>query len=196
MSLKVEKNKFVSVEYTGTLENGDVFDTSTGGRPLEVKMGAGQLIAGFEKELAKDEKQVRKLLSAVSLKKLEKEIENKWNEVQKDIKQDVKEVKEVVEAVKEKSKEAVTSVQQTLSELKPNEDKINQLFEDAKKIKDESKRINEVVYDLGKADMSFIAEKLGMGVKRVEHLAKELAEQGKIEIYNIPGNGYELRRKK
>lgn len=51
MSLKVEKNKFVSVEYTGTLENGEVFDTSSGRQPLEVKIGAGQLIAGFEKEL-------------------------------------------------------------------------------------------------------------------------------------------------
>jgi peptidylprolyl isomerase len=48
---KVENGLFVSVDYKGTLQNGDVFDTSHGRQPLEVKMGAGQLIAGFEKEL-------------------------------------------------------------------------------------------------------------------------------------------------
>lgn len=49
--LKVEKDMFVSVEYTGTLENGEVFDTSKGRQPLEIQMGAGQLIKGFEKAL-------------------------------------------------------------------------------------------------------------------------------------------------
>jgi peptidylprolyl isomerase len=47
----VENGHFVSVEYTGTLENGDVFDTSKGRQPLEVQMGAGQLIKGFESAL-------------------------------------------------------------------------------------------------------------------------------------------------
>jgi len=45
---KVENGKFVSVSYTGTLENGEVFDTSEGRRPLEFQTGAGQLIKGFE----------------------------------------------------------------------------------------------------------------------------------------------------
>lgn len=45
---KVENGLFVSVAYTGTLENGEVFDTSEGGRPLEFQTGAGQLIKGFE----------------------------------------------------------------------------------------------------------------------------------------------------
>lgn len=45
---KVEKDKFVSVTYTGSLENGDVFDTSEGRNPLEFQTGAGQLIKGFE----------------------------------------------------------------------------------------------------------------------------------------------------
>ncbi len=49
---KVENGLFVSVDYKGTLENGDVFDTSSGRPPLEVKMGAGQLIKGFENALA------------------------------------------------------------------------------------------------------------------------------------------------
>ena len=48
---KVEKGVFVSVDYTGSLQNGQVFDTSHGCRPLEVQMGSGQLIAGFENEL-------------------------------------------------------------------------------------------------------------------------------------------------
>lgn len=49
--VKVAKDMFVSVEYTGTLENGEVFDTSKGRQPLEVQMGAGQLIKGFENAL-------------------------------------------------------------------------------------------------------------------------------------------------
>lgn len=48
---KVEDGLFVSVEYKGTLQNGEVFDTSRGRQPLEVQMGAGQLIPGFENAL-------------------------------------------------------------------------------------------------------------------------------------------------
>jgi peptidylprolyl isomerase len=48
---KVEKGLYVSVDYKGTLQNGEVFDTSHGSQPIEVQMGGGQLIAGFEREL-------------------------------------------------------------------------------------------------------------------------------------------------
>lgn len=48
---KVKNGFFVSVDYKGTLDNGEVFDSSHGRQPLEVKMGAGQLIKGFENEL-------------------------------------------------------------------------------------------------------------------------------------------------
>jgi len=48
---KAENGKFVSVEYTGTLETGEVFDSSKGRQPLEVHMGAGQMIPGFENAL-------------------------------------------------------------------------------------------------------------------------------------------------
>ena len=48
---KVENGLFVSIEYTGTLKNGEVFDTSRGRRPLEVEIGSGCLIKGFEDEL-------------------------------------------------------------------------------------------------------------------------------------------------
>jgi peptidylprolyl isomerase len=49
---KVENNMYVSVHYKGTLGNGEVFGSSEGKQPLEVLMGAGQLIKGFENELA------------------------------------------------------------------------------------------------------------------------------------------------
>ena len=48
---KVKKDVYVSVHYNGTLENGEVFDSSRGRHPLEVQMGAGQVIEGFEREL-------------------------------------------------------------------------------------------------------------------------------------------------
>ncbi|MBN1567852.1 MAG: peptidylprolyl isomerase [Acidobacteria bacterium] len=48
---KVENGNYISVEYTGTLGNGEVFDSSHGRRPLEVHMGAGKMIKGFEDQL-------------------------------------------------------------------------------------------------------------------------------------------------
>ena len=48
---KIENGLYVSVDYKGTLQNGEVFDSSQGGQPLEVQMGGGQLIEGFEREL-------------------------------------------------------------------------------------------------------------------------------------------------
>jgi peptidylprolyl isomerase len=48
---KVKAGLFVSVHYTGKLQNGEVFDTSEGRHPLEVEMGEGQIISGFEKAL-------------------------------------------------------------------------------------------------------------------------------------------------
>ena len=45
---KVESGVFVSVDYTGTLDNGDVFDSSEGRHPMEVQMGSGNVIPGFE----------------------------------------------------------------------------------------------------------------------------------------------------
>jgi peptidylprolyl isomerase len=48
---KVENGKFVRVNYKGTLENGDIFDTTEGDLPLELQMGSGQVIKGFEDAL-------------------------------------------------------------------------------------------------------------------------------------------------
>jgi peptidylprolyl isomerase len=47
----VENGLFISIDYTGTLDDGQVFDSSRGRSPLEVEMGAGQVIPGFEDAL-------------------------------------------------------------------------------------------------------------------------------------------------
>ncbi|MCG6910510.1 MAG: peptidylprolyl isomerase [Deltaproteobacteria bacterium] len=44
----VESGKFVSVTYTGTLDDGQVFDSCGTSNPLEFQTGSGQLIQGFE----------------------------------------------------------------------------------------------------------------------------------------------------
>src|SRR5690625_6759122 len=46
---KVKKGDTVKVHYTGTLKNGEIFDSSQNKEPLEFTMGQGQLIPGFEK---------------------------------------------------------------------------------------------------------------------------------------------------
>lgn len=50
---KVETNSTVTVNYTGRLEDGSVFDTSfnEGREPLKAKLGEGNLIKGFESGL-------------------------------------------------------------------------------------------------------------------------------------------------
>jgi peptidylprolyl isomerase len=48
---KVASGLFVSVDYKGTLDNGDVFDSSEGCRPLEVQIGSDSVIPGFESAL-------------------------------------------------------------------------------------------------------------------------------------------------
>ena len=48
---KVRENDVVKVHYTGKLNDGQVFDSSLEREPLQVELGKGQLIPGFEKGL-------------------------------------------------------------------------------------------------------------------------------------------------
>lgn len=48
---QVQGNETVKIHYTGKLNDGQVFDSSVEREPLEVKLGEGRLIPGFEKGL-------------------------------------------------------------------------------------------------------------------------------------------------
>ena len=50
--MTVKKGDKIKVEYTGTLEDGTVFDSSEKhGQPLEFEVGSGQLIKGFDEAI-------------------------------------------------------------------------------------------------------------------------------------------------
>jgi FKBP-type peptidyl-prolyl cis-trans isomerase 2 len=51
MMSQVQGNETVKLHYTGKLNDGQVFDSSVQREPLEVKLGEGRLIPGFEKGL-------------------------------------------------------------------------------------------------------------------------------------------------
>ncbi len=46
---KVKAGDTIRVHYTGTLENGEVFDSSRNREPLEFTVGGGMVIPGFDK---------------------------------------------------------------------------------------------------------------------------------------------------
>src|SRR5918911_5582178 len=48
MSEQAQTGDTVRVHYTGRLADGQIFDSSEGGEPLEFKIGAGQVIEGFD----------------------------------------------------------------------------------------------------------------------------------------------------
>lgn len=48
MPEQVKKGDTARVHYTGRLEDGQVFDTSEGGEPLEFEVGSGEVIQGFD----------------------------------------------------------------------------------------------------------------------------------------------------
>src|SRR5690625_7951478 len=56
MLSKVKNGDTVKVHYTGSLEDGSVFDTSQDREPMEFTLGSGQLIPGFEKAVEGMEK--------------------------------------------------------------------------------------------------------------------------------------------
>ncbi|MGB5402527.1 MAG: peptidylprolyl isomerase [Robiginitalea sp.] len=78
---KVKENDTVRVHYTGKLTTGEVFDSSLEREPLEVALGQGSLIPGFEKGL---------LDMAVSEKKtIQIPMEEAYGEVQKELFQEI-----------------------------------------------------------------------------------------------------------
>lgn len=46
---KAKKGDTVKVHYTGTLDDGSVFDSSSGREPLSFTVGGGEMIPGFDK---------------------------------------------------------------------------------------------------------------------------------------------------
>jgi FKBP-type peptidyl-prolyl cis-trans isomerase SlpA len=48
---KAKTNDTVKVHYKGTLSDGQVFDSSEGREPLQFKLGSGQVITGFDKNV-------------------------------------------------------------------------------------------------------------------------------------------------
>lgn len=48
---KVKNTDMVSLHYTGTLSDGEKFDSSEGREPLKFQVGAGMVIPGFDKEV-------------------------------------------------------------------------------------------------------------------------------------------------
>jgi peptidylprolyl isomerase len=78
---KVENGHFVKVDYTGTLENGDIFDTSKNSHPIEVEVGAGKVIKGFEDALVgmgKDEKKTFTLTPAEGYGERDEKLEHSF----------------------------------------------------------------------------------------------------------------------
>ena len=48
MARQAKEGDTVAVHYTGTLEDGSVFDSSDGRDPIEFEVGGGQIIPGFD----------------------------------------------------------------------------------------------------------------------------------------------------
>lgn len=48
---EVKSGDVVRIHYTGKLSDGTVFDSSEGREPLEFQVGAGQIIAGLDREV-------------------------------------------------------------------------------------------------------------------------------------------------
>ena len=56
-NMAIKEGYKMKVEYTGTLNDGSVFDSSEGKEPLSFKVGAGQVIKGFDESVIGMEKE-------------------------------------------------------------------------------------------------------------------------------------------
>ncbi len=54
--MPIKKGDKIKVDYTGTFDDGNVFDTSEGKQPIEFGVGSGQLIKGFDEAVVGMEK--------------------------------------------------------------------------------------------------------------------------------------------
>ncbi len=81
---QVKENDTVKVHYTGKLSNGQVFDSSLEREPLEITLGQGMLIPGFEKGMINmkvNEKKTINIPVAEAYGDIQKEL---FHEVKKD----------------------------------------------------------------------------------------------------------------
>jgi len=58
--MPIKKGDKIKVDYTGTFDDGTVFDTSEGKQPLEFEAGAGKVIKGFDEAVIGMEKDEEK----------------------------------------------------------------------------------------------------------------------------------------
>jgi FKBP-type peptidyl-prolyl cis-trans isomerase 2 len=79
---QVKENNKVKVHYTGKLSDGQVFDSSEGKEPIELTIGKGQLIPGFEKGLIDMKLNEKKTITVAK--------EEAYGEVIDNLKQEVK----------------------------------------------------------------------------------------------------------
>jgi peptidylprolyl isomerase len=63
LDMKVKKGDIVKIEYTGTFEDGREFDSNVGKEPLEVEVGVGRVIKGFDQALEGMEKGEEKTMT-------------------------------------------------------------------------------------------------------------------------------------
>ncbi len=85
MAMTAKENDKVRVHYTGTLSNGEVFDTSQGRAPLEFILGKGQMIPGFEKGvlgMQLEESKTIKIPAAEAYGKLREELKQEVKKAQ------------------------------------------------------------------------------------------------------------------
>jgi peptidylprolyl isomerase len=57
---KIEEGSLVTLNYTGTLKDGEVFDTTSGKQPFKFLVGSGTVLPAFEKEIVMMEEGAKK----------------------------------------------------------------------------------------------------------------------------------------